>query len=82
MGKKLKRKSYSDFVPGRYYDLQLKSYKGVPFAVSLIGNMRPFSKSFTLLDLGGIYQYTLSQAQLKWLWGHEKRAKESARRKR
>ena len=82
MSKKPKRKSYSDFAPGRYYNLQLKSYKGVPFAVSLIGNMRPFSKSFTLLDLGGIYQYTLSQAQVKWLERQEKLAKERAKRKR
>jgi len=76
------RKSYSDFMPGRYYDLQLKTHKGVPFAVELTGNMRPFSKSFILLDLGGIFQYTLSQAQVKWLERQEKLAKERARRKR
>lgn len=82
MRRKLKRKSYSDFVPGRYYDLQLKSYRGKPFAVRLTGNTRLFHKSFILLDLAGIFQYTLSQAQVKWLLKQERLAKESAGRRR
>lgn len=76
------RKVYYNFCPGRYYDLTLKSHQGKPFGIALTGNMRPFSKSFILLDLGGIFQYTLSETQVKWLLGHEKRAKERARQKR
>jgi len=52
---------------GRYYNLEPLIYKGKAFAVRIHGNLRAFSKTFLLSDLAGVYQYTLSQAQMEWL---------------
>lgn len=58
---------------GRYYDLEPLVYQGKVFAVRIHGNLRPaFSKAFVVHDLGGVYQYMLSRAQLVWLRQIEK----------
>ena len=57
---------------GRYYDLEPLIYKGKAFAVRIHENLRAFSKTFLLCDLAGIFQYTLSLAQMEWLKEMEK----------
>jgi len=52
---------------GRYYNLELLVHKEKAFAVRIHGNLRAFSKTFVLHDLAGVFQYTLSQAQVEWL---------------